>query len=188
VRIGLAFKLFFKALTGGKTADALEAVLQGKEVLSPASKPVTLPEPVAAPAVPKPQVASRSEALTLLATLQREARLLDLVQEPLEQYPDAQVGAAARDVLRDTRKVLERAFGIKPLIDVAEGSSVELPSSPSPMLWKISGSQSLSASAGSKKMMVVHPGWKADHCQLPVWNGSSEDALVLAPAEVENNG
>lgn len=184
MRIGLAFQLFFKALAGGKTADDLQAVLQGKSV---ESKPANLPSPEVKPApepkpIPKPAPPPQSEAITLLATLQREARLIDLVQEPLEQYPDAQVGAAARDVLRDTRKVLERICGIQPLLAEAEGTKVEVPADASPMRWKISG-----AFSTSKRGTVVHPGWQATRCQLPQWNGTTADALVIAPAEVDIN-
>lgn len=186
MRIGLAFQLFFKALAGGKTADDLQAVLQGKvsdsktaaaSLPAPEPKVVTESKPVTKPVTP-----IQSEAITLLATLQREARLIDLVQEPLEQYPDAQVGAAARDVLRDTRKVLERVCGIKPLLPETEGNKVDLPTDASPMRWKITGSAS-----GNKRGVVVHPGWQATHCQLPQWNGNAVDALVIAPAEVDLN-
>jgi len=186
VRIGLAFRLFFKALAGGKTADELDAVLRGKTALSsPATASLsttaerTAPEPKPAP---KPAAPSQSEAITLLATLQREARLIDLVQEPLDQYPDAQVGAAARDVLRDTRKTLERICGIQPLLTEAEGAQVEVPTDASPMRWKISG-----AASASKRGTVVHPGWQATRCQLPQWNGIAADAVVIAPAEVDIN-
>lgn len=186
MRIGLAFQLFFKALAGGKTADALQAVLQGKSVESkPAAAGLPSPEAKATAEpkpVPKPAAPSQSEAITLLATLQREARLIDLVQEPLEQYPDAQVGAAARDVLRDTRKVLERICGIKPLLSEVEGTKVDVPADASPMRWKISGSAS-----AAKRGVVVHPGWQATQCQLPQWNGTTADALVIAPAEVDLN-
>ena len=62
------------------------------------------PVPAAPPAAePAPR---RSDAITLLAALQREARFVDLVQEPLGEYSDDQIGAAARDVLRDCREVL----------------------------------------------------------------------------------
>jgi len=186
VRIGLAFRLFFKALAGGKTADDLQAVLQGKPALSSPSA-ASLPGPVERPApepkpAPKPAAPAQSEAITLLATLQREARLIDLVQEPLDQYPDAQVGAAARDVLRDTRKTLERICGIQPLLPETEGAQVDVPADASPMRWKISG-----ASSASKRGTIVHPGWQATRCQLPQWNGTAADAVVIAPAEVDIN-
>ena len=60
------------------------------------------------PLVPKPP--ARSEAITLLAALQREARFVDFIQESLAGYTDAQIGAAARDVHRDCGTVLKRMF------------------------------------------------------------------------------
>ena len=61
-----------------------------------------------------PLTTKKLEALTLLAALQREARFVDLVQESLDAYTDAQIGGAARDVLRDCRKTLDRMFALKP--------------------------------------------------------------------------
>ena len=71
--------------------------------------------------------APRSEAVTLLSALQREARFVDIVKEPLDQYTDAQVGAAARDVLKDCGRVLERLFALRPLVEQPEGSELEAP-------------------------------------------------------------
>ena len=65
--------------------------------------------------------ANRSDAITLLATLQREARFVDIVSEPLDGYSDAQIGAAARDVLRESGKVLNRLFSLKRVVDAEEG-------------------------------------------------------------------
>ena len=67
-------------------------------------------------AAKKPPKAARSEAITLLATLQREARFVDFIKEPLDGYSDAQIGAAARDVHRDCGKVLDRLFAIQSLV------------------------------------------------------------------------
>jgi hypothetical protein len=74
---------------GGPSAVAEPAKPQPKQ---DAKKPAAAPRP-------------RSEALTLLATLQREARFVDFIKESLEGYSDAQIGAVARDVHRDCGKV-----------------------------------------------------------------------------------
>ncbi len=127
--IGLAFKAFFLVLFRRDAAIAVRAALAGRNSAvalpqEPTStklpKPTTTPTPAAAP--------TRSEALTLLSTLQREARLLDLVGEPLDGFEDAQVGAAARQVLNDVRKSLERMFALRPLADGAEGDTLDIPS------------------------------------------------------------
>jgi hypothetical protein len=51
-----------------------------------------------------------------LAALQREARLVDFVQEPIAAYSDAQIGAAVRDVHRGCAEVIERLFSLKPVV------------------------------------------------------------------------
>ena len=68
----------------------------------------------ATPPAPKPP--ERSEAITLLATLQREARFVDFIQESLAAYSDAQIGAAVRDVHRDCAAVLKRLFELRPAV------------------------------------------------------------------------
>ena len=48
-------------------------------------------------------------ALQLLALLQRDGRLVDFLQEEIDAYTDAQIGAAVRDIHRGCRKVARRA-------------------------------------------------------------------------------
>ncbi|XZE36863.1 DUF2760 domain-containing protein [Pirellulaceae bacterium SH501] len=187
MRILLALRAFFAVLFNKERAVAFEKLLLPG---SSPSEPNRIPtetkqtaETDSSPAAAKKPAASsgkapRSEALTLLSTLQREARLIDLIQESLDSYSDAQIGAAARDVLRDSKKCLQRAFGIKPLLDQSEGDSVSIPESPSPIRWRLLGSPKSSG-------RVVHPGWTATHCELPTWSGNPEDQWVLSAAEVE---
>lgn len=165
---------FEKLLSSGASpSEPSRLPAETKRVVETESKP--LPAAKSASTFSK---TPRSEALTLLSTLQREARLIDLIQESLESYGDAQIGAAARDVLRDSKKCLERAFGIKPLLDQSEGESVSIPESPSPIRWRLLGSPKFSG-------RVVHPGWTATHCELPTWSGNPDDQWVLSAAEVE---
>lgn len=173
--IGIAFRAFFAALLNKQAADRIRVAL--------ADTPSAIPSraadstPISATKLPGSQ---RSEALTLISALQREARFLDLVQEPLEGYTDAQVGVAARDVLRDAAKTLQRFFAIKKLIDSPEGDSVELPKDPSAARWRIIG-----PTPSGSRATLIHSGWLATQCNVPQWTGLSEDALILAPAEVE---
>ncbi len=169
--VGVAFKAFFAALfdskASGRIADALNQTPSTEKIEQK-------PKPHA-----KPKLPARSDAITLLSTLQREARLIDLVQEPLEQFEDAQVGAAAREVLRDCKKTLDRMFAISAIEDSEEGETISVDANISPNRVKISGS-----SSGSKGT-VTHRGWKATSCDLPKWSGKPDDALLLAPVEVE---
>jgi hypothetical protein len=139
------------------------------------------PKPVAAkPAAPKPP--ARSEAITLLAALQREARFVDFVQESLAGYSDAQIGAAARDVHRDCGAVLARMFALRPAVAEEEGKEVEVPAGFDAGRWRLTGNVTGQPPFHGR---LVHPGWEATVCELPTWSGSAAAARIVAPAEVE---
>jgi hypothetical protein len=172
-RIALAFKAFFAILANKTTAERVASAF----VDQPLPKVTAADTP---PATPKaPSKPARSEALTLLEALQREARLIDLCQESLDQYTDEQVGAAARNVLRDSRQVFDRFFSFQPL--ASEGEAIELPASYDAGRYRLAGKVEQPPYRGR----VTHAGWQATRCELPQWNGRSEVALVVAPAEVE---
>jgi hypothetical protein len=111
--------------------------------------------------------------------LQRDSRLLDLVCESLDGYSDEQIGGAARNVLADTGKTLRRMFGLQPLASQAEGERIEIPEGASPMRYRVTGN------ASARSGRVAHPGWIATQVDLPQWTGHRDDAMVLAPIEVE---
>lgn len=195
--IGLAFKAFFLVLFRPEAAAAVRTALS--KLSAPAGveqaslqPTVAATKSAAAPAAtahttltaPTPTTAGRSDALTLLSTLQREARFLDLVGESLEGFEDAQVGAAARQVLADVRKSLDRMFAIGPLADEEEGSKVPVPKPASPVRYHIVGRNADGATRGT----LVHRGWKAERCQTPTWNGRRDDAFLLSPVEIEVDG
>ncbi len=127
MRFGLAFRAFWSVLTSRPKAVAVEKALTTDGTLAlPSSSPPSEKPKVAPSPVPSSTRTSRSDALSLLSALQREARWIDLVQESLDGYSDAQVGAAARDVLRDSKKVLDRMFDLGPVIDGEEGTRVAI--------------------------------------------------------------
>ena len=126
-----------------------------------------------------PQPPSRDPAVTLLATLQREARLVDLIHEDLSQYSDAQVGAAARPCLQQCAGVLNRLFELQPVVVATEGESVDVGENASPMRYQWIGE----GTAESGKL--IHHGWQATKVELPKWAGEVADANVIAPAQVQ---
>ena len=135
------------------------------------------------PIVPATPVKSpRSDAITLLATLQREARFVDIVSESLDGYSDAQIGAAARDVLRDSGKVLARVFSLRPVVNGEEGTTVEIPAGYETGCYRLTGNVSRDPPFPGK---LMHAGWQATKCDLPTWTGSQKAALIVAPAEVQ---
>jgi hypothetical protein len=172
-RILLALRVFFFTLFRRETAEAVEAILTGGKT----------PEPTGGP--PSPQTvgkSTRSDALTLLAALQREARLVDFVKESLDGYTDAQIGAAARDVHRDSGRVLNRLFGIEPVLDEQEGAAVEVAGGFDPGCYQLTGNVTGEPPFRGR---LRHHGWRATACRLPAFSGSPAAAEVLAPAEVE---
>jgi hypothetical protein len=178
--IGTAFRAFFGALFDSETSIRIEKALAASGPATAAIEDQSVSvskEPKVTKNQSKP---SRSEAVTLLNALQREARLIDLVQESLDEYSDAQVGAAARDVLRDSKKVLQRLFALETLVTEEEGAIVSIPPNPSASRWRISGSNT-SATSGE----LIHAGWVAKQVDLPKWTGDAKDAMIIAAAEIE---
>jgi hypothetical protein len=185
MRILLAFRVFFQALFSAAAAEQFEQVIQHRALPAPSQSPDRAgasPPKAAVPPAEVGRAADRSEALSLLAALQREARFIDLVKEPLENYPDAQIGAAAREVLRDCDSVLERMFGLKALSDSDEGSDVAIPAGYHPLFYRLTGNV---AGEPPYRGKLVHPGWIATRCELPAWTGDAEAARIVAPQEVE---
>lgn len=173
-RIFLAFRVFFWILLHATKDQVLRiSKHEGPAVTSQKKTPA---------AVPAAKAPTRSDAITLLATLQREARFVDFVQESLAGYSDAQIGAAARDVHRDCGAVLNRLFAMKPALDADEGSEVDVPAGFDPNRWHLTGNV-----AGEPPFhgRLAHPGWEATKCELPIWSGSAAAARVVAPVEVE---
>jgi hypothetical protein len=185
-RIVLAIRVFFSVLFNGAVSRRVAAALAAP-IDDAASGPT---EPVASkrrPSASSTRAASapapsRSEALTLLATLQREARLVDFLQEPLDGYSDAQIGAAVRDVHRHAAEVIERLFALEPVAAGEEGSQVEAPPGEGATRFHLIGNV---GAAGARSGSLRHKGWQATRCQLPLWTGDEAAKLVVAPAEVE---
>ena len=141
------------------------------------AKPALPAEPVAAPAKP-----ARSEALSLLAVLQREARLVDFIQEPISSYTDAQIGSAVRGIHDDCAKVLERVFSLNPLRTEPDGAKIEVPTGADSLRYRVVGNV---VGEGPFRGTLVHPGWEATKCELPAWTGNGSSELVIAPCEIE---
>ena len=185
-RIWLAIRIFFLVLFQGAVAQQVAEVLKKRlEANSHAAAKVEAkvaekPEPkLAAKPAAKPV---RSEAVTLLATLQREARFVDFIMESLDGFSDAQIGAAVRDVHRDCAKVLARLFSIRCVLDQEEGSAVEVPPGFDAGRYRLTGNV---AGDPPFRGRMVHHGWEAAEVQLPAWSGTQHSARIVAPVEVE---
>jgi len=176
-RIILAIRTFFVVLLNSAVAKQVAEILAKREAAAP-----TAGQPAAAKAKPRSRRPAPSEALTLLATLQREARFVDFIQESLAEYSDAQIGAAVRDVHRDCREVLDRLFAMQPVMSEAEGSQVDVPAGFDPGRFRLTGNVSGEPPFRGR---LVHGGWEATRCELPTWSGSAAAERIVAPVEVE---
>ncbi len=181
-RVWLAIRVFFLTLFKAEVARQVAGVLN-----KPAAAAAIKTEPPAAKKVeatppPASKAPVRNEAVTLLATLQREARFVDFIQEPLAGYSDAQIGAAARDVHRQCGEVIERLFALQPIRGEAEEAAVEVPGGFDAGRYRLTGNVSGQPPFHGR---LVHHGWEAARCQLPVWSGTEAAARVVAPVEVE---
>ena len=164
-RLGLAFRCFFR-------------VLGGKPIPEEA-----LPEPPAAlpPAKEEPQPVDDIAAIQILALMQKEGRLLDFLQEDIDGYQDAQIGAAVRSIHASCRTVLAEHVGLAPVLDGQEDSQVSVESGFDPSRIRLIGNVT-----GDPPFQGVlrHHGWQAKQLRLPK-PPEKADVSVIAPAEVE---
>ena len=105
-------------------------------------------------------------------------RLVDFLMEDISSYSDEQVGAAVRDVQRQSRSSLERYLRLAPVIDGVEGTFTKIDAMDAAAV-KLVGN--VPASGQAPGGMLRHRGWKAERVDLPAAGPGS----VLAPAELE---
>ncbi|HKE20146.1 MAG TPA: DUF2760 domain-containing protein [Kofleriaceae bacterium] len=196
-RVSLAFRCFFRLLTGrGLPREAAAFLPEGppppaalpapkpeaakaKETEVPPIKPVPPPRP--APSAMDLAAHHRDGALALLALLQREGRLVDFLRESVDDYGDADIGAAARDIHRGCRKVIEEHFVMEAVMPGEEEARVVVPAGFDPgevrLVGKVSGQPPFTGT-------LRHHGWRVLEVKLPTLT-DGVDRRVVAPAEVE---
>ena len=202
MRFLLAFSCFFRLLFGMKLRPEAAAYLpegaEPKALPPPAEKPATKPaeKPATKPAdkpaekpadkpADKPRVSAaqhhKDGALALLALLQREGRLVDFLRESLDAHSDADIGAAARDVHRGCRKVLEQHLAFEPVMPGAEEEKVSVPKGFDPAEIRLIGE---AKGEPPYRGTLRHHGWRVTEAKLPAL-ADGIDRTVVAPAEVE---
>ena len=119
--------------------------------------------------------------LRLLALFQREGRLLDFLQEDIDGYDDAQIGAAVRAIHKGCRKVLGEYLTLQSIRSEPEGATVEVPAGFDPGAIRLIGNV---RGEPPFKGSLKHHGWQVADVRLsPVPAG--QNPLIVAPAEVE---
>ena len=169
-RFNLALRVFFRMMKDPRFCQQVEACM-GQEALKAPTSSVAAPKPVV-----------RHDGLGVVAVLQREARLVDFLKEPMDAYSDAQVGAAVRQLHRDAGAALERMFGLVPVEGREEGEKLTVEAGYDPARIRLSGNV---AGAPPYRGRLCHAGWQATRCDVPEWTGGGESAMVVAPAEIQ---
>lgn len=119
--------------------------------------------------------------LHLIGLFQREGRLLDFLQENLEDYEDAQIGAAVRNIHENCRKVVDRYLPLQPVVSQEEGEPITLQADFDATAVKLMGQV-----GGDPPFtgIVRHRGWKVKKVSLPELS-ATRNPDILVPAEVE---
>jgi len=132
------------------------------------------------PAAPvKPE--RSTEPLRILALLQRESRLVDLLMEDLTGCDDAQLGAGVRDVLAKARKTLREHVELEACMAGLENDPITVPAGFAPgsivLTGQVTGEPPFQGT-------LRHPGWRVKDFKLPE-PLKGQDGWVIGPAEVE---
>ncbi len=178
----LAFKSFFSLLFSGKLPEDVQIALNLTR------RVVTPPKPAESAAPPKPAESAKAAdgAVQILAILQREARLIDFLEEDIAPYTDEQVGAAVRDIHKNSRAALDRHVALKPVVDGVEGTNTNLASAgldaKDTTRLRIVGK--VPADGKVDAGILRHRGWRVEKIDLPT-TPMGKKATILAPAEIE---
>lgn len=164
MRIILAIRIFFRTLFDKAIAAKVE------ELLNPSKK-----------AAKKEDTRLPAEAAQLLTLFQRDGRLVDFLMESVDGFPDAQVGAIAKQLHRDCRKVLQDYITIEPVRAEEENARATVEAGFDPSAVRLTGQV-----VGDPPFTghLRHHGWKAVAIKLPKLPHGADPA-VIAPAEIE---
>jgi hypothetical protein len=119
--------------------------------------------------------------LHLLSVLQKEGRLLDFFNEKLDQYDDAQIGAAVRNIHDNCSRTLGKYLTLGSVMDGAEGETVTVQAGFDPAAVKLVGNVT---GEPPFKGVLRHKGWKVEKLTIPTLS-VQENPGIIAPAEVE---
>jgi hypothetical protein len=182
--LGARWKLAWRVFLDGAYAKRLvTAEAATRELKAPAPVVVSAPpapSPAPAPAVLPPERLHAS-ALTLLAALQREGRLVDFLQQEVTGFSDEDVAAAARVVHAGCRRVLHQGLDLEPAVREAEGSTMSVPAGFDAQRIRLTGNV---AGQPPFRGTLRHPGWVVRGIRFPAVSDAL-DPRVLAAAEVE---
>lgn len=147
----------------------------------PEPKPEPEPEPKKAPQSVSLKQVTPDAALQLLGLLQQEARFIDFIEEDIQSYSDAEIGAAARIVHEGCHKVLHHHFDFSPVRSESENSRVTVKAGFDPSTLRLTGNIVGKAPFNGT---LIHRGWQVTDIRLPKL-AEHHNVKVVAAAEVE---
>ena len=173
-RISYAFRSFFGILSSGQLPEDVT-----RELVQPYAETAAPPK-ITQSTPPSPVADSTDRAVQILAILQREGRLIDFLTEDISPYPDAQIGAAVRDLHQSCKQALEKYVRLEPVIKSEEGQPVTVQEA-NPAAIKLIGNVT-----GKPPLhgILRHRGWQVSAVNLPPLP-EGKGRMVIAPAEVE---
>jgi hypothetical protein len=177
-RLGIGLLVFGRALYDPAFAIAFNRGFNAGAVDAPPRQATPTPPPTPPATLQK---APPDSALLLLGLLQKDARLLDFLQQEVGDYSDQQVGAAARVVHQGCRRVLHDYLTLAPVRTEPEGGRVTLQAGFDPVAVHLTGQL---VGEPPFRGTLIHGGWRASEVRLPQV-ASGRDLSILAPAEVE---
>lgn len=122
-----------------------------------------------------------SPALVLLGLLQEKGRLIDFLEQDIEAFDDAEIGAAVRVVHEGCRSVLRGHAQVEPVRSEEEESRVVVKEGMDTGAVKLTGDLS---GEPPYQGVLRHRGWRVARLSLPT-PVAGHDPRVVAPAEVE---
>jgi hypothetical protein len=122
-----------------------------------------------------------AKTLQMISLLQRDGRLVDFLEEDLQSYDDAQIGAAVRTIQKSCQDSLKKYINPTAVIDQNEGEEITVEAGFDPAAIKLTGNVS---GEPPFKGILQHRGWRAAKIELPTLSGT-QDPGIIAPAEVE---
>jgi len=133
------------------------------------------------PEIDKGDIAERRLFLHLFSMMQREGRLMDFLDEDLDQYEDSQIGSAVRAIHANCLQVVREYLDPRPIMAQAEGERVTVEVDFDPGAIKLTGKV-----VGEPPFsgVIRHKGWQVGKVKLPKLSGR-QNAEIIAPAEVE---
>ena len=195
-RLGLAFRCFFGLLFGRRLPEQAHGYLPDRlreGALPPAPKEVPDASgevsegrqlPVESRKIPSSEnIATHHQdgALALLSLLQREGRLIDFLHESLDDYSDEDIGAAARDVHRGCKKVVDEYVSWEAMMPGEEDEPVTVAKGFDPMEVRLIGEVT---GEPPFRGVLRHRGLRATSVSFPSLTPGM-DRTIIAPAEVE---